>query len=79
MNVVQTSIPDVLILEPKGCLRTAGAFLWSDPTLAIQWPLEAPPILSAKDAAGQLLPQGTTEDHERQRPRPVERPVVAEK
>lgn len=30
--------------------------LWSDPTLAIQWPLEAPPILSAKDAAGQLLP-----------------------
>ena len=30
--------------------------LWSDPTLAIQWPLEAPPLLSAKDAAGQLLP-----------------------
>jgi dTDP-4-dehydrorhamnose 3,5-epimerase len=53
--------------------------LWSDPTLAIQWPLEAPLILSAKDAAGQLLPQGTAEDHERQRPRPVERPVVSEK
>ena len=25
--------------------------LWSDPTLAIAWPLQGPPILSAKDAA----------------------------
>ncbi len=29
--------------------------LWSDPTLAIQWPLAGPPILSAKDQAGLLL------------------------
>jgi len=26
--------------------------LWSDATLAIQWPLSAPPILSSKDATG---------------------------
>lgn len=28
---------------------------WDDPALAISWPLTATPILSAKDAAGQLL------------------------
>lgn len=27
---------------------------WDDPTLAIAWPLESPPILSAKDATGQF-------------------------
>ena len=30
---------------------------WNDQTLAIQWPINASPILSAKDQAGPLLPQ----------------------
>jgi dTDP-4-dehydrorhamnose 3,5-epimerase len=29
--------------------------LWNDPTLAIEWPLTAEPILAKKDAAGQLF------------------------
>jgi dTDP-4-dehydrorhamnose 3,5-epimerase len=29
--------------------------LWSDPALAIDWPLACPPTLAAKDAAGRLL------------------------
>lgn len=28
---------------------------WNDPALAIQWPLQAAPVLSAKDAAARLL------------------------
>jgi dTDP-4-dehydrorhamnose 3,5-epimerase len=32
-----------------------GGVLWSDPTLAIAWPLAGPPTLSAKDAALPLL------------------------
>ena len=31
------------------------SLLWSDPTVAIQWPLDAAPLLAAKDAAGRLL------------------------
>lgn len=29
--------------------------LWNDPTLAVQWPLAGPPILSPRDAAGERL------------------------
>lgn len=29
--------------------------LWNDPTLAINWPVEAEPVLSAKDAQGKLF------------------------
>jgi dTDP-4-dehydrorhamnose 3,5-epimerase len=29
--------------------------LWSDPALAIDWPLAGAPTLAAKDAAGRLL------------------------
>ena len=31
------------------------SLLWSDPTVAIQWPLDSAPLLAAKDAAGRLL------------------------
>ena len=31
------------------------SLLWSDPTVAIQWPLDATPLLAVKDAAGRLL------------------------
>jgi len=31
--------------------------LWNDPDLKIQWPLEAPPVLSEKDGRGLLLRQ----------------------
>jgi len=31
------------------------SLLWSDPTVAIQWPLDTAPLLAAKDAAGRLL------------------------
>lgn len=34
------------------CERTIR---WDDPALAITWPITSPPILSTKDAAGQLL------------------------
>jgi dTDP-4-dehydrorhamnose 3,5-epimerase len=33
----------------EGCIR------WDDPTLAIQWPLDAPPVLSLKDKNGHLF------------------------
>jgi len=31
------------------------SLLWNDPAMGITWPLEGPPQLAAKDAAGQLL------------------------
>jgi dTDP-4-dehydrorhamnose 3,5-epimerase len=33
--------------------------LWNDPALAIDWPLAQPPVLSAKDAQGELLAAAT--------------------
>lgn len=35
--------------QHERCIR------WDDPDLAIAWPLQSPPILSAKDEAGKLL------------------------
>jgi dTDP-4-dehydrorhamnose 3,5-epimerase len=31
--------------------------LWSDPALGIEWPLQGPPVVAAKDAAGRMLAQ----------------------
>ena len=31
------------------------SLLWNDSTVAVQWPLQSPPQLAAKDAAGKLL------------------------
>jgi len=36
------------------------ALLWNDPTLAITWPLQGEPLLSAKDKAGIPLAQAET-------------------
>ncbi len=35
--------------EHERCIR------WDDPTLAIEWPLQGKPVLSARDAGGQLF------------------------
>jgi len=32
-----------------------ASLLWNDPSVAIEWPLDGPPLLSAKDEAGKLL------------------------
>ena len=32
-----------------------GAILWNDPAVGITWPLEGPPVLSAKDAQSSVL------------------------
>ena len=34
--------------------------LWNDPALAIAWPLTGPPVIAAKDAAGQPLAAAAT-------------------
>jgi dTDP-4-dehydrorhamnose 3,5-epimerase len=36
--------------------------LWNDPALGIAWPLDAPPVLAAKDAAGTPLARAETYD-----------------
>lgn len=36
------------------------SLLWNDPALAIPWPLDGEPLLSAKDRAGLLLAQAET-------------------
>ena len=35
--------------EQERCIR------WDDPDLAIEWPIEGEPVLSAKDALGKRL------------------------
>ncbi len=35
--------------------ETEGAILWNDPVIGIDWPIEAAPILSEKDATATLL------------------------
>jgi dTDP-4-dehydrorhamnose 3,5-epimerase len=35
--------------------KTEGAVFWNDPNIGIDWPIEANPILSKKDAAAPLL------------------------
>jgi dTDP-4-dehydrorhamnose 3,5-epimerase len=36
------------------------SLLWNDPALGIAWPLSAPPVLAAKDAAGRSLGDADT-------------------
>lgn len=36
------------------------AILWNDPALAIDWPLDGPPMLSGKDSMGKLLADAET-------------------
>lgn len=31
------------------------SLLWNDPAIGIDWPLDGPPLMAAKDAAGKLL------------------------
>lgn len=38
------------------------SLLWNDPNLGIEWPLQGPPQLAAKDAAGRLLGQAEVFD-----------------
>lgn len=39
-----------------------GAVRWDDPQLGIDWPLQGPPVLSAKDAQAPLLGEATLPD-----------------
>jgi len=36
------------------------SILWNDPAIAIEWPLDGQPTLSAKDQAGSLLADAET-------------------
>jgi len=36
------------------------SLLWNDPTVGVQWPIEATPLLAAKDMAGQPLGSAAT-------------------
>ncbi len=38
------------------------SLVWNDPTVAVQWPIDAEPTLAAKDAAGKLFDEADTFD-----------------
>ena len=38
------------------------SLLWNDPAIGIDWPLDGPPLLAAKDAAGKLLAEAESFD-----------------
>jgi dTDP-4-dehydrorhamnose 3,5-epimerase len=38
------------------------SLLWNDPTIGIEWPLQGPPKLAPKDAAGRVLGQAEVFD-----------------
>lgn len=40
---------DYWVHEHERCIR------WNDPAIGIEWPIDGPPVLSAKDNAGKLL------------------------
>jgi hypothetical protein len=50
MNVIQTAIPGVLIVEPR----------WNNRNLAIEWPTRGKPLLSAMDTGGAAFNQTET-------------------
>jgi dTDP-4-dehydrorhamnose 3,5-epimerase len=54
--IAQSAVADVAYKTTEFYVAEADRVVrWDDPRLAIDWPLAAPPILSAKDAAAPML------------------------